>query len=202
MISPRPHDLLLLSEIGDLGDAPPWVRAALWEAPWVVVRRAAAPPHQVAAGVRGYQRSQRFPTIVPCRHIQTVATPESLAEVALADGRVPALAALPGIRTVLRDLGLPWGPTGSVGFELATGIRVATDESDVDVLMRVHNPTGSVVERLVAAHRALQHLPVRVDCQVELPRGAVALAEIVSGRNPVMVRTQAGPCLVDVSELF
>jgi phosphoribosyl-dephospho-CoA transferase len=39
-----------------------------------------------------------------------------------------------------------------------------------------------------------------VDCQVETPSGAVALAELVDGPSDIMVRTAAGPRLVSRGE--
>ena len=50
---------------------------------------------------------------------------------------------------------------------------------------------------LTAIHRDLAALPVRVDCQVETPLGAIALAELVSASDDVLVRTPDGPRLVE-----
>jgi phosphoribosyl-dephospho-CoA transferase len=94
------------------------------------------------------------------------------------------------------DTGLRWGPTGSVGFELATGIPTATTESDLDLLIRVPRGSAVVLARLAALHRAFGSLAARVDCQVETSAGAVALAELVGGPSDVMVRTAEGPRLV------
>ena len=205
MTGHRPHDLLLLA--AGTADAraattPAWVRASLRETPWVVVRRGHAPPGHVAVGVRGIGRSERFPWSVPYDEIDAATTPEDLATVDATDGARPALGALAGVRDLFQLLNLPWGPTGSVGFELATGRATVTTDSDLDLVVRVDDPSASTFDRLVQLHAAFALVPVRVDCQVELPRGAVALAELVSARAPVLVRTHGGPSLAGVSDLF
>jgi Phosphoribosyl-dephospho-CoA transferase MdcG len=47
--------------------------------------------------------------------------------------RTPALKALREVIERWRDLSLPWGPIGGVGFELATGRQVTTEASDLDL---------------------------------------------------------------------
>jgi phosphoribosyl-dephospho-CoA transferase len=100
------------------------------------------------------------------------------------------------VRPVLDDTGLPWGPTGSVGFELATGIPTATTASDLDLLIRVYHGLPGALTLLAALHREFRSHAVRVDCQVETHSGAAALAELVDGQADVMMRTAAGPRLV------
>ncbi|TGD84602.1 hypothetical protein BayCH28_24675 [Mycolicibacterium sp. CH28] len=91
---------------------------------------------------------------------------------------------------------IPWGPTGSVGFELATGIPTATDASDLDVIVRVRHVDSSTLQRLCAIHDRLAQQAVRVDCQVDTQAGAIALGELVSAGTEVLVRTPAGPRLL------
>ena len=60
---------------------------------------------------------------------------------------VPALAALARVAPILARRGHRWGPGGSVGFELATGVPTATASSDLDVILRQDRrlePTRSV----------------------------------------------------------
>lgn len=197
---PRPHDLLRLSAAaaGALpSDAPPWTRGVLRTAPWVVVRRAPAPAGFVAAGIRGADRSHRYAWLVSPDDIQTTLSPEDLTEVSALAGRdVPAILALPEARELLRETRFPWGPTGSVGFELATGIPTATADSDLDVLVRVDQLNAAAVARLITLFEGLAHLGVRVDCQVDSPMGAIALAELASDSPEVLVRTPSGPRLL------
>jgi phosphoribosyl-dephospho-CoA transferase len=199
MYSARPHDLLRLPGARVLPpDAPPWATAALSVTPWVVVRRARtvgkAPMGRIPVGVRGTSRSQRYATSVDPNDVIEVVQPEDLAHVMPGAGReLPVMRALSAVRQVLDDTGLPWGPTGSVGFELATGIPTATAESDLDLLVRV---AGGSLPVLAALHREFRALVVRVDCQIETHSGAVALAELAAGQSDVMLRTAAGPRLV------
>ena len=175
-------------------DAPAWTRLALRAAPWVVVRRTAAADGLIAVGVRGGDRSRRYPWTIAWNSVRESVAPEHLADTVPARN-LPALAALPAVREILG--GLRWGPTGSVGFELATGIPTASATSDLDVVVRIPICDGEVLDRLSAGHTQLARLDVRVDCQVETPAGAVALAELVSPSDEVLVRTPFGPRLVE-----
>jgi phosphoribosyl-dephospho-CoA transferase len=148
----------------------------------------------VPVGVRGTSRSERYATSVDPDDVCEVVKPEDLAHVLPGAGReLAVMRALHTVRGVLDDTGLPWGPTGSVGFELATGIPTATTESDLDLLVRV---SGGSLSVLAALHREFRALAVRVDCQIETPSGAVSLAELAGGQSDVMVRTAAGPRLI------
>jgi phosphoribosyl-dephospho-CoA transferase len=97
---------------------------------------------------------------------------------------------------------MPWGPTGSVGFELATGAATATADSDLDLVVRAPLLTPRVLTRLVELHARLKGVSVRVDCQIETVGGAIALAELASAASEVLVKTNAGPTLVPVAELL
>lgn len=198
MLSPRPHDLLRLSEARVLPlDAPPWASRALSVTPWVVVRRVAAPMGRIAVGVRGTSRTERYATSVGPDDVSEVVGPEDLAHTFPRAGReLVAMRTLHAVRPLLDDTGLRWGPTGSVGFELATGVPTATTESDLDLLVLLPDGSPGAMTLLIALHRELRSLAARVDCQIETPCGAVALAELVGRQSDVMVRTAAGPRLV------
>ena len=126
-------------------------------------------------------------------------SPEALADRSrdLAQSRksLPALAALQPLADLLAEYACPWGPTGSVGFELATGAPVVTDASDLDILMR----TDRRLPRIDAASlvRALGELSVRCDLLLETPTGGVALAEYARADGQVVARGPCGPRLVD-----
>ncbi|WP_164478345.1 malonate decarboxylase holo-ACP synthase [Mycolicibacterium stellerae] len=193
----RPHDLLRLSAAATAllpTDAPAWPGTALSAAPWVVVRRAAVPDGLIPVGVRGSDRSQRYPWTIGWESVRELVTPEDLA-VTLPARNLPVLEMLPAVREIFR--GLRWGPTGSVGFELATGLPTASATSDLDVVVRTSLCDGEVLQRLGEVHTQLARLDVRVDCQVETPKGAIALAELVSASDDVLVRTPFGPRLVE-----
>jgi phosphoribosyl-dephospho-CoA transferase len=197
--SPHPHDLLRLSTTAtDLlsADAPTWAREALRAIPWVVVRRTSAPDGRIPVGVRGRERAQRYAGTVRRDDVLQTVAPEDLAALdAPADRAVGALRALSTVRVPLDETGLAWGPTGSVGFELATGALTVTPTSDLDLVIRAPSlPTA--LDRLSTLCRRLSQLDVRIDCQVETPFGAIALAELVSASAEVMVKTPGGPLLI------
>jgi len=189
----RPHDLLRVRDVDALlaDAAPAWTRASLTRAPWVVVCRAEAPAGQVAVGVRGRARHERHALFLPVSGVETVAAPESLrAPPAPAAGEVPAMRALRACRRILAD-GLCWGPTGSVGFELATGRATVTAASDLDlVIRRSALPSSRWAADLLVQ---LAELPARVDCQLDTPGGAVALVELAADPDTIVLRTSAGP---------
>ena len=197
----RPHDLIRLTEAaGWPDDAPAWVRTALATTPWVVVRRADAPAGSVAVGVRGADRSHRYALTIPSGLIGDVVEPEELAALDGLRGS-PAVYRLAAARTYLDECAMPWGPTGSVGFELATGAATVTPDSDLDLVVRAPVLNFRVLQRLRELAAALDDGPVRVDCQVETRGGAIALAELTSSPE-VLMKTAFGPDLVRVAELL
>lgn len=196
MQAPRPHDLLRLSGPAVLPiDAPAWAMQALRGAPWAVVRRGWAPTGKIAIGVRGSTRSERFGTHVALEDVSEVVAPEGLAYFASPVRDLPAMRMLGAVRPFVDDTGLVWGPTGSVGFELATGQSTVTPDSDLDLLVRTSG-VADALPLLTRLHHEFRSLAVRVDCQIETVCGAVALAELVAELPEVMIRTVEGPRLV------
>jgi len=209
---PTPHDLLLLQRVPRWGAAPDWVGAALERMPVVVVRRAGAPQGLVSVGVRGAGRSERFGALVSIADVAAVASPESLVDAqtplfapapcehdAQRKATLPAFAVLRELAAVLRPFRLAWGPTGSVGFELATGLPVVHADSDLDLTLRA--PEWLARE---SAQKLLQSLAVpaanaglRIDAQLETPAGCIALAEYAGGAKRVLLRTCGEPMLVE-----
>jgi phosphoribosyl-dephospho-CoA transferase len=199
------HDLIRLrAPIKLTGDAPPpaWVEVALGQIPWVVVRRGHIRDGIVPVGVRGVTRSHRCAAHLAVAEIAERLSPESLT----VSGRiieqkrkeaVPALAALDCVADVLMRRGHRWGPGGSVGFELATGIATATAVSDLDLILRQDHPlapdrAADLLEALVQAAA-----PARIDVMLETPMGGVALANLAARQSQVLVRTPFGPRLAD-----
>lgn len=194
----RVHDLLRLDDpvrnLRTSGPFPSWAVTALCVAPWAVVRRG-APGHDgsVPVGVRGTARDERVAATVPRDAVREVLRPEQLALRDAESARcavVPALAALPAVRRVLDPYGFPWGPGGSIGFELATGHPAARPGSDLDLVLRTDTPLPYDVAARLAGELAA--LPVRADVRLETPYGALALAEYARGPGPVLLRTVDG----------
>ena len=197
LIRARPHDLVRLADPDPIltGTEPAWVGAALAAAPWIVIRRARAPAGHLAAGVRGPARHQRHAMLIPAGAAAGIARPEDLRPAAsVIAPETPALAALRECRPILDGLGRPWGPTGSAGFELATGYPATTQDSDLDLLIRLGTLSGFT--RAAALASQLSGLPARVDCHLETGHGAVALAELAAHPDKIALRTSDGPRLV------
>jgi phosphoribosyl-dephospho-CoA transferase len=196
----RAHDLLKLRRLPTLPDEPDWVRAAFACAPYAVVRRAESAAGFVAVGVRGAARHARYGTWAQTEDIEAITAPEQLASARPAPERAqfPAFIALQRLYDAQCLAASTWGPTGSAGFELATGLPAATESSDLDLLIRAPLPLSRDAARALLetlnTHAALAG--TRVDVQLETPLGGVALSELASGRARVMVRGARGPRLV------
>ncbi|WP_394848435.1 malonate decarboxylase holo-ACP synthase [Pendulispora brunnea] len=194
------HDLLRIGgALEEHGDAPAWVEGALRRAPWVVVRRGPSPPSCIAVGIRGSTRDQRFATFVRAERVLQCITPEHLATHRVWRAshrlrRIAALSALEAIAPVLDGTGLGWGPAGSVGFELASGVDTAREGSDLDLVIRAQTPLPRPQARALVA--VLSRQPVAVDVRIETPAGAIALAELASSAPTILLRTHEGVRLV------
>ncbi|KAB0550910.1 malonate decarboxylase holo-ACP synthase [Pseudomonas argentinensis] len=199
MHSPRPHDLLWGLRPKQLPEeAPAWACAALGEHVPVVVRRAPAEPGWVAVGIRGAAREQRHAAWMRLSEISRLVSPQTVARAGRwrnhAQPHWPALRALSQLAPRLDDLGLSWGVTGSLGFELASGISAAHPGSDLDLLLRAPQPVSRVEAQTLCV--LLDEAPGRVDLQLETPHGAVALREWAGEAPRVLLKTQNGPLLV------
>lgn len=192
---PQAHDLLwgLSTEQLDAG-APDWARDVLAAGQPVVVRRGPAPHGQVAVGVRGRSREQRYATWMPLAAIHRRVAPEQLTGGGAGQDAWPALRALAWLAPQLDALDLAWGVTGSVGYQLASGQSVLHANSDLDLLLRTPQPLerAAAAELLALLDRAL----CRVDMQLETPAGAIALREWAGPAPQVLLKTSAGPRLV------
>lgn len=197
----RPHDLLKLRRLRHDESEPSWVGEAFARAPFAVVRRAVAAPGFIAVGVRGETRTQRYGAWAASADVETAIAPEALTEVAPSSdrGTLPVFVVLAALRRSAATLNaFRWGPTGSVGFELATGMPTATSTSDLDLLIRA--PARLAREHAVVLLQELNacavDAAVRIDAQLETPAGGVALMELASGQLRVMARHSQGPQLI------
>jgi phosphoribosyl-dephospho-CoA transferase len=196
----RPHDMLRLTSGDGLRheeSVPAWVPTSLARAPWVVVRRARGPDGLIPVGVRGSTRAERFAALLAPDAVAARVTPEDLIaervwhHMARAR-RLGSLQVMDAVDELFSSLGLVWGPTGSVGFELATGVAAAGTASDLDVVVRAPEPWPLESAREIADH--LNRLPTCVDAQLDTPAGAVMLSEFARG-DRVLLRTPGGPRL-------
>jgi phosphoribosyl-dephospho-CoA transferase len=185
--NPQVHDLLQINRTSvssGFANEPSWVRQTMLDCPWVVVRRAQSSFGRLAVGVRGDSRSERWAASCEKSLVREIVRPE---ELLLRDRtsndvrRTPALRALEEMSERWADLALPWGPGGSVGFELASGRKVTTRASDLDLVIRAQQRIT------VAKARSLLDrtfgLEAKVDVRVETPVCGFSLEEYVSASS-------------------
>lgn len=193
----RAHDLLWLcpGACADGASLPDWVEPA-----WPVVVRRAPPVAQglIPVGLRGRTRNQRRAAWVAPAQVTRRCTPEALARergwARFADSGLACLDTLARIAPMLEETGLAWGPTGAVGFALASGAAVLHQESDLDLLVRAEHPLG---EHEIALLKSLKgHARCRLDVQIDTGHGGFALDEWLAGRRKVLLKTVEGPYLV------
>jgi len=182
-------------------DAPGWLADAFALAPYAVVRRARAPDGFVAVGFRGAARTERYGACVPRTAVVSVHAPERLLERNARPERA-TLKAFAALRELVERRALDslvWGPTGSVGFELATAHPTVMQTSDLDLLIRAPLPLSRAYARtlLERTARIERDLGLRIDAQLETPAGGVALAEWAQDKPRAMARSVYGPHLVD-----
>jgi phosphoribosyl-dephospho-CoA transferase len=198
----NPHDLLRLAPgTPDFSDAPTWVAASLKRAPFVVVRRAVSVNGLIAVGIRGEIRSERFGSWLDPSYVEQVLDPETLlatSKPSMTLTRLPAFALLQAAAPLCEATGCAWGPTGSVGFELASGYPTVTQTSDLDLLMRAPEPLDRATAKTLfdaLSQAALDH-GTRIDVQIQTHDGAFTLAEYAHPGARVMLRCADGPKLV------
>jgi phosphoribosyl-dephospho-CoA transferase len=202
--APTVHSLLRLSSAETLeweSCAPAWAVEALRRAPFVVVRRPLSRTEALPVGVRGHARSQRAAAWVSIDAVLECITPQMLAaqfarrqhgDFAIS----PAVAALEPVAAIFDGRGMRgrWGPVGSAGFELASGVPSTTPESDLDIVLSA--PVSMARADAARLYAELSTLAVRIDVLLETPNGAVALAEYARSVDVTLLRSAQGPRLV------
>lgn len=197
----RPHDLLKFNRSPLSSDAPPWAQAALTRIPFAVVRRAPHANGMVPIGIRGDTRAQRYAAYANHQDIEIIIGPEQLIDSDPSSDRrtMGVFVALSRLRRVPRMAQYTWGPTGSAGFELATGVPTVRASSDLDLLLRAPDEMalGDAADVFADIQAEAAMTGIRIDVQIETPGGAIALAEWAAARPRTMLRTPNGPCLVE-----
>lgn len=196
LLPAQAHDLLWGMSVAALpADAPAWVVEVIGLGHPVVVRRARVAEGFVAVGVRGRSRDQRYATVMKLTDISRKVRPEALVDAV--DNQIadwPALQALTQIRPMMDALGLPWGVAGSVGFELASGVPVLHQDSDLDLILRASEFFSR--QQAVELVEALDGAGSRIDLQLQTPSGAVALREWAGSAREVLLKADDAARLV------
>ncbi|EXA97574.1 malonate decarboxylase holo-[acyl-carrier-protein] synthase [Acinetobacter sp. 1295259] len=175
-------------------DAPHWVREVLQRGDPVVVRRAITPENQVAVGIRGQFRHQRYAAQMPRIAINRQLKPEELTHVDLQQFEHLA-ERLQSISSIMKNFSGCWGYTGSFGFELATGIKTVTQQSDIDLLIRAEQPFAK--KQAIELLENFQQAGLNVDIQLQLPQGGLALKEWAGNSGKVLLKRSDGAVLVE-----
>ena len=114
---------------------------------------------------------------------------------ALRVANIPALRSLSLLSKRWAGLDRPWGPGGSIGFELATGRHVARAESDLDIVIYADKPMG-VDEARRLRDMTSNGFPTVVDVRVETPVCGFSLTEYATrGPSPILLRMASGVVL-------
>jgi phosphoribosyl-dephospho-CoA transferase len=167
-------------------------------APVVVRRETVEGAALIPVGLRGRERSERVGAYLEPGAVLRQASPESLVREA-AWRRMPGLAHLPAAATLERVAplldasGLSWGPIGSMGFALASGLQVLRPQSDLDILVRCDAPFTQEQARLLAG--MLDGHACRIDMQIDTHHGGFAFSEWVRTKGRVLLKTGHGPFL-------
>ncbi|CAI3117297.1 Phosphoribosyl-dephospho-CoA transferase [Acinetobacter calcoaceticus] len=189
------HDLLWGMTADCLADdAPLWVKEVLLRGDPVVVRREITPVDQVAVGVRGQLRHQRYASQMPRSAITKQLKPEVLTHVDTQQFEHLA-ERLQSISYIMKNFSGCWGYTGSFGFELATGIETVTQQSDIDLLIRAEQPFAKT--QAVELLENFQQAGLNVDIQLQLPQGGLALKEWARNSGKVLLKHADGAVLVE-----
>jgi phosphoribosyl-dephospho-CoA transferase len=200
----RPHYLLKIDTAAiSFGNSsfdvsvPASVRRELEETNFVVVRRGVITESWVPIGIRGPQRFQRWAAWYPRYAIQEIVKPmDLLTRVNTVNDRnvSPARRALQSLMNAWQSLAYPWGPAGSLGFEMATGQQTTTMKSDLDVVIYADHPLSRRdAQRLLAS---ADDLETKVDIRIETPMCGFSLTEYAtSPTKTILLRTVAGPVL-------
>jgi phosphoribosyl-dephospho-CoA transferase len=195
-----PHDLLWVADWRALhasGALPPWA-GAQWiaRAPVVVRRERVDAAELVPVGVRGKTRDQRLASYLERGAVTQWISPEMLAREASWRRRpqlqgFPATLALDRIAPALDASGLRWGPAGSMGYALASGLPVLRTDSDLDLVVRCDTPLTAEQARLLQS--ALAGHGCRIDMQIDTGHGGFSFAEWNRAGGRVLIKTDAGP---------
>ncbi|WP_151796580.1 malonate decarboxylase holo-ACP synthase [Acinetobacter soli] len=195
MNSIQPHDLLWGITQQMLGhDIPQWVIAAVSLGHPVVVRRDVMINQMIPVGIRGRSRGERFATHLHYNAITKCVQPEQLAHVDL--NLFPHLKdRLEQINILMHQSGWAWGYTGSVGFELATGLKTVRPQSDIDLIIRT--PEAMCKKQATWLLEQLDQLALKIDVQLQTPRGGVALKEWARATGKVLLKQSNAAVLTE-----
>jgi len=193
------HDLLLLrtesAVISTQGDpACPYLNPN--QRPWVVVRRSRISDGLIPVGMRGSQRHERCAGFTKLNEVLETRRPDQLRLLLAEDSRrgLQAFRSLSYLKSHLAGLDMSWGPGGSVGYELASGIPAVRADSDLDFILFA--PRKLEITEAQDLWRMISSAPGKVDALVETPFCGFSLEEFVTtSPRKILLRTSNGRIL-------
>jgi phosphoribosyl-dephospho-CoA transferase len=193
------HDLILLrSEVAITSTEGEAVCSYLnpHQRPWVVVRRGGISEGLIPVGVRGARRHERCAGSTRWNEVLETRRPDQLRLLLAVDSRraLQAFRALSYLESQLAGLDMNWGPGGSVGYELASGIPAARADSDLDFILFA--PGRLDITEAQYLWRTISRAPGKVDVLVETPFCGFSLEEFVTtSHRKILLRTDNGRIL-------
>ena len=176
-------------------ELPTWATEFVEKVPYVVVKRGEEKTGMVPIGIRGTTRQQRFGCYMRQDNILQIYKPYELIECESNCSIWNEVAQLLAIIFETYSDRIAYGPTGSVGFELASGYEATTNSSDLDLFIQPIQPLEIEVSKKILEQ--LLEINAKMDVTLETPIGYVALEEYCNGQAPYLVKTNKGELLVE-----
>jgi phosphoribosyl-dephospho-CoA transferase len=164
--------------------------------PWVVVRRGRISDGLIPVGVRGSQRHERWAGFTRLSEVLETRRPDQLRLLLAKDSRrgLQAFRTLSYLESHLVELDISWGPGGSAGYELASGIPAVRDGSDLDLILFASKNLDTTEAQDL--WRMISSAPGKVDALVETPYCGFSLQEFVTASHrKILLRTTDGRIL-------
>jgi phosphoribosyl-dephospho-CoA transferase len=192
------HDLLLLRGEPAVTSAEgvPCPYLNPHQRPWVVVRRGRISDGLIPVGVRGAQRHERCAGFTELSEVLETWRPDHLRLLHAEDSRraLQAFRTLSYLERHLVGLDMSWGPGGSVGYELASGIPAVRADSDLDFILFAPEKLESTEAQDL--WHMISSAPGKVDALVETPLCGFSLEEFVTtSHRKILLRTSDGRIL-------
>jgi phosphoribosyl-dephospho-CoA transferase len=193
------HDLILLrTELAVTSTqgnpACPYLNPS--QRPWVVVRRDRISDELIPVRVRGPQRHERCEGFTELSEVLETRRPDQLRLLLAKDSRreLQSFRTLCYLESHLVGLDMTWGPGGSVGYELASGIPAVRIDSDLDFILFV--PRKLEITEGQDLWCMIGSAPGKVDALVETPCCGFSLEEFVTtSPRKILLRTSDGRIL-------
>jgi phosphoribosyl-dephospho-CoA transferase len=193
------HDLILLRTVSAVistqgNPACPYLNPN--QRPWVVVRRGRISDGLIPVGVRGSQRHERCTGYTRFSEVVEIRRPDHLRLLLAEDSRraLQAFRSLSYLENHLVGVDMSWGPGGSAGYELASGVPAVRVESDLDLILFA--PRKLDIAEAQDLWRMVSSAPGKVDALVETPFCGFSLEEFVTtSPRKILLRTNDGRIL-------